>query len=189
MCLSVIQYSKVNEKDLEQIIDLYEKYLNGGKYIRNAMYEAFQTNDYLGFEAKDGERVVGFFSGQSGISFTYPQPELEKEIRTFAGERTVYNLDGLWVAEEYRNQGIAAKLIQSMKECLAQKKMELVLVEMWIYPGQLIPAQKPLLELGRLIYEKEIPDFYHDLDKYHITCPVCGDVCKCGALINIIELR
>ena len=36
----MIQYSKVNEKDLEQIIDLYEKYLNGGKYIRNAMYEA-----------------------------------------------------------------------------------------------------------------------------------------------------
>ena len=92
------------------------------------MYEAFQTVDYLGFVAKDGEKIVGFFFGQGGRSFTYPQPELEKEIRTFAGERTVYNLDGLWVAEEYRNQGIAAKLIQSMKESLLQKKMVVMIV-------------------------------------------------------------
>ena len=47
--------------------------------------------------------MVGFFTGQGGIGFTYPQPELEKEILKFVGTKKVYTPDGLFVLEEYQN--------------------------------------------------------------------------------------
>ena len=77
----MVTYSCIEEKDLDRVIALYEAYLNSGGYIRNAMRTEFHTGDYLGMKACDGDQLVGFFSGQGGVGFTYPHPELESEIR------------------------------------------------------------------------------------------------------------
>lgn len=185
----MITYSSIEEKDINQIIALYEAYLNSGGYIRDAMRTEFHTDNYLGMKACDGDKLVGFFVGQEGVGFTYPHPELESEIRELAGDRKLYTPDGLLVLETYRERGIAGELVRRMKEALLCKKVELALVELWIYPDGSIPARKPLMRIGKTVYQKKLPLFYKDLKKYGIKCPICGDGCRCGALIELLEVK
>lgn len=185
----MIQYSEIEKKDLKEIINIYEKYLNSGKYIRKSIRDAFISKDFIGYKACDGERIIGFFTGQGGIAFTYPHPELEQEILEFAAGRKIYTPDGLYVAEEYRNKGIAAELILRMRESIRNKDVELALVELWIYPDRTVPAKIPLKGIGRAVYQKKVPMFYHKLKEYGVKCPICGDDCKCGVLIQLLELK
>ncbi len=185
----MVTYSCIEEKDLDQIIALYETYLNRGGYIRDTIRKEFHTDDYLGLKACDGGKLVGFFSGQGGIGFTYPHPELENEIREVAGDRKLYTPDGLLVLEAYRKKGVAKELVRRMKRALLSKKVALALVELWIYPDGSVPAQNPLRGIGEAVYQKKIPLFYKDLKKYNIKCPICGDDCRCGALIELLEVR
>ena len=185
----MISYSCIEEKDLSQIIALYENHLNSGEYIRNSMEKEFYNGDYLGFKAcKDGE-IVGFFTGQSGISFTCPHPELENEIKEFAKDRKIYTPDGLLVLEEYRGREITRELVGRMRRALLDKKVELALVELWIYPDGSIPAQKPLRGIGEAVFQKKVPLFYKEIKKYGIRCPICGEDCTCGALVELLEVK
>lgn len=188
MGISLIQYSEICEQDLEQIINLYETYLNSGKYIQDTMHEAFESKEYIGYKACDGNKVIGFFSGRGDFVFTYPHPELEKEIREFAGSRKLYNPDALLVLEQYRNHGIAGELVRRMKKSILAQKVELALVELWIYPDETVPAQNALMELGRVVFQKRVSEFYRNLSHYGIRCPICGDLCQCGALIQLLEI-
>lgn len=185
----MIQYSEICEQDVEQVKDLYEMYLNSGKYIRDSIQTAFESKDYVGYKACAGDKIVGFFAGQAGVFFTYPHPEVEKEILEFAGNKKIYNPDALVVLPQYRNQGIAGELIRRMKKNILAKKADLALVELWVYPDQTVPAQKPLLGLGKAVYEKVISRFYQDLHKYGVKCPLCGDKCNCSALIQLLEVK
>lgn len=185
----MITYSKAEEKDLEQIIALYQTHLNSGQYIMDEMLEEFKTKDYLGFVAKDDDELVGFFTGQSDIAFTYPHPELEEEIRQFAGDRKVYTPDGLLVLEAYRGKGVTGELVRRMKRALLEREVELALVELWIYPDGSVPAQKPLRGLGEAVYQNSVAKFYSSAEQYGITCPICGENCTCGALIELLEIK
>ena len=185
----MIEYSEIIRDDLGEVIALYEKYLNSGEYIERSMRKAFDSEEYIGYKACDNGRIVGFFCGQKEIEFTYPHPELEKEIRYFAGNRKLYTPDGLLILDEYRKHGIAGELIRRMKKCLLEKQIELALVELWIYPDGTIPARTPLKDIGEAVYEKRISMFYSRLREYGITCPICGAECKCGALIQLLEVK
>lgn len=185
----MVEYSLIEEKDLPKIICMQETYLNSGTYICDTIRNAFVNQNYLGYKACDGNETIGFFSVQEGIAFTYPHEALEQELVDIVKQQKVYTVDGIIVLEKYQNQGIASNLIKQIKKCLLEKGAQLVLIEMWIYPDDTIPAQKPLVELGNAIYEKRLPMFYRDIQKYGIQCPVCGKQCQCGALIQLIELR
>ena len=185
----MISYSCIEEKDLSQVITLYENYLNSGEYIRDSMEKEFYNGDYLGFKACEAGEIVGFFTGQSGISFTYPHPELENEIKEFTKDRKIYTPDGLLVLEEYRGRGIIRELVDRMRRALLDKKVELALVELWIYPDGSIPAQKPLRGIGEAVFQKKIPLFYKDIGKYGIRCPICGEECTCGALVELLKVK
>ncbi|MCI6630541.1 MAG: GNAT family N-acetyltransferase [Lachnospiraceae bacterium] len=185
----MITYSRVEEKDLEQIIALYQTHLNSGQYIADEMMGEFKKKDYLGFTAKDDDELVGFFMGQDDIAFTYPHPELEDEIRQFAGGRKLYTPDGLLVLEAYRGKGVAGELIRQMKRALLEREIELALVELWIYPDGSVPAQKPLRGLGEAVYQNTVAGFYSGAMQYGIKCPICGENCTCGALIELLEIK
>ena len=159
----MVTYSEIGESDLDEIIKLYEVYLNSGKYIRDSMRENFHKKDYIGVKACDTGKLAGFF--------------------LYADE------DGLAVREEYRSRGIAEEMVLRLRDMLCRKGVGLVLAEQWIYPdGRTIPAYHALRSMGKTVYEKKIPMFYRDLNKYQIRCPLCGDNCRCGAMIELLEL-
>lgn len=185
----MVSYSLITQEDLPQIIYLHETYLNSGSYIRSTIEAAFLAGKYVGYKACDGNKIIGFFSVQEGIIFTYPHEELEKHIHTLVCEREIYTVDGIIVLEEYRNRGIAGELLCLMKEYILKRKENMVLIEMWIYPDGMIPAEKPLMGLGDVVYQEVIPMFYRNIQMYGIECPICGTSCKCGAKIKLLRLR
>lgn len=185
----MITYSNIEENDLEEMIALYESYLNRGTYIRDSLKKEFCNDEYLGFKVCDDGRMIGFHTGQGGICFTYPHPALEEEIRNFVGDKKIYTLGGILLLEEYRGKGIAGQMMDLMKRALIDKGVELVLVEMWVHPDGTVAAEKLVAELGTAVYRKKVPLFYKELGKFDIECPLCGVDCVCGALVKIFEMR
>lgn len=129
-----------------------------------------------------------FFLGRSGIDFTYPHPDLEKRILQIAQGAAMYTPDALLVLPHCRQKGVAHALISRMYQRMMQLHYKLAIVELWIYPDGTVPAQNPLTGLGKTIFSKRIPMFYQKSKQYEIQCPICGEDCKCGALIEIISL-
>ena len=69
-----------------------------------------------------------------------------------------------------------------------RKLADLVLVEIWIYPDGRSPGKAPQETLGEIIYQKKVPMFYKNLAHYRMRCPICGDVCTCGAYIDLAKI-
>ena len=173
--------------DTEEVADIYEKYLNSGASIRNHIRENMRMEDYVGFKAMDGEQIVGIMSGRPGIDFTYPHPELEKEIRhRFPGER-IFSNESILVLPEYRNQGIAHELGRRMVHGILHKGYTLLLAELWIYPDGSVPAAETTEHWGEIVFEKKQNLFYDRLEQYGME--ICGKHCKCGAMIRVFRLR
>ena len=88
----------------------------------------------------------------------------------------------------YRHKGIAHELASRVHTLLLQLGYTYLLAETWIYPDGFIPA-KPLFEsLGKVVWQRRFDGFYRDLKKYDMRCPICGENCICGALIELMEL-
>ncbi|MCR5421691.1 MAG: GNAT family N-acetyltransferase [Lachnospiraceae bacterium] len=184
----MIEYEKINVEDKEEIIRLYEGYLNEGKSVGNLINLYFEKGQYYGYKAINDDDMVGCFTFVKGIEFTYPQPELEKELcKVTRGER-VETVDTLVVLPKYRRAGIAKELALRNLEGLQERGTNIYVVEIWIYPDGSIPARKIYESMGEVVYSKKIPDFYKDLYKYGLKCPICGKLCKCGALVEAIKI-
>ncbi len=184
----MICYGEVEKTDREEIIRIYEEYLNSGEYIRKDIEDHFGSDGYFGYKACCDGKIAGVISGRKGMALTYPHPVIEEEIRSCTKEHKVYTPDMLVVLPRYRRQKIAGYLVGKMREWLLLTGQELALTELWIYPGGSIPAKAAIGHLGKVIFEKTVPDFYKENGKYNISCPICGKNCKCGALIQIFQL-
>lgn len=184
----MICYGDVERTDMVEIIRIYEEYLNSGDYIRQDIIKSFGSDGYFGYKAYCDGKIAGVISGRQGMSLTYPHPDIEEEIRSYTKGHKVYTPDMLVVLPEYRRQKIAGYLVGKMREWMLLTGQELALTELWIYPDGSIPAKTAIGTLGKVIFEKRVPDFYKENDKYSISCPVCGKNCKCGALIRIFQL-
>lgn len=184
----MIRYSEIVQGDIRQVIELYEQYLNSGAYIRSDMLEAFYAGGYIGYKAEDGGKIVGMVSGRRGIAFTYPHPQLEKELYGHTGGRSVYTVDSLLVIPGCRRQGIARNLIYYIRRRMKEIKTELALAEIWVYPDDAIPAAAAFSYLGRRTFRRVIPGFYKDNAVYKIGCPVCGESCRCKAAVEMYLL-
>lgn len=184
----MIRYSEIVQGDIREVIRLYERYLNSGTYIRNDMLEAFHAGGYIGYKAEEGGRVVGIVSGRRGIAFTYPHPRLEKELCGYTGGRNVYTVDSLLVLPGYRHQGIARSLIYYIRRRMKEIKTEIALAEIWVYPDEAVPAAPAFRHLGRVIFHRVIPQFYKENTVYKISCPICGESCRCAAVVKMYLL-
>ncbi len=183
-----LQYEPIAKENAQEIVGLYESYLNGGQSVREHVLEGMRDKNYAGFRAVCKGETAGFISGRGGVDFTCPNPRLEGEITGMFPQR-IYTLDALVVRPGFRRRGIAAELLERMRREMLRMGYRLALTELWMYPDGSIPAEKALFRYGLTLYEKCIPHFYKDLKRYAIRCPVCGEDCRCGAKIKVIDLR
>ena len=161
-----LQYEPIAKENAQEIVGLYESYLNGGQSVREHVLEGMRDKNYAGFRAVCKGETAGFISGRGGVDFTCPNPRLEGEITGMFPQR-IYTLDALVVRPGFRRRGIAAELLERMRREMLRMGYRLALT----------------------LYEKCIPHFYKDLKRYAIRCPVCGEDCRCGAKIKVIDLR
>lgn len=184
----MVRYRKINAGDIELITELYSVHLNSGESISDSIRQAWNNGDFSGYIAEKGGEVIGFFAIRSGIAFTYPHPELEREIADFSGDKKTGYCDALLILPGYRSEGIARRLSQKSRRLLLKEGFEHFLVEIWIYPDGQAPSRKVFEEMGSVVFSRKADGFYSELEKYGMGCPVCGEHCVCGALIEVIEL-
>jgi len=184
-----VLYEPISLRDLEEITYLYETYLNSGIIIQNYLASGMRDADYVGLKAVCKDKIVGMVSGRSGIDFTYPHPELEKEIYDhFVGE-VLYTSDALIVLQECRHEGISQKLGELFINSLRTKKIEYIVTELWKHIDGTIPALNPVSKWGTPVYTREIAGFYDRLSDYGMKCPLCGDNCRCSALVQVLKIN
>jgi hypothetical protein len=50
------------------------------------------------------------------------------------------------------------------------------------------PSVTTTNEYGETVYEEYVPHFYQDNEKYGLECAVCGEHCRCGAVVRLVRL-
>ncbi|MCR4891430.1 MAG: hypothetical protein K5989_04500 [Lachnospiraceae bacterium] len=178
----------MGDRDIPEFISLYEEHLNSGVLTEESVRAAFHRGEYYGFRAVSEGRTGGIFTIVKGIVLTYPHPELDEEIQAAVGEEEIFTCDALLVLPDCRERGVARRLAAKSRDFLLNKGIKRFFAESWIYPDGSDPGLRVFESMGRPILKKHIPLFYKDLDKYGMTCPICGVKCVCGAWIEVLDL-
>ncbi len=184
-----MEYSDFEQKDVDVLTELYREYLNDGDILADLIRDACEKGILFGAKAVENDKTVGIFTFQEGLSFTCPRPDLDSKIRSLTGNGRIATGDTLVVLPEYRGKGIAGNLTKRDKELFRERNIDYVMVECWVFPDGRSPSLKLHKTIGPLIYEELIPDFYRDISKYGITCPICGENCRCMADILLFDVR
>ena len=184
-----MEFSAITREDLPELVRLYQEYLNGGDYIDQEARRAFDAGLYFGVKGVEDGRVAGMLGFRKELELTYPHPELEAELMEVIGRRRFCSVDCLLVLPEFRHRGLAHELAASAREELARHEMEVVQAEVWIYPDGESPAKEPLETLGEVFWQRREDRFYPKLKDYGMTCPLCGDRCRCGAWIDLMRVE
>ncbi len=184
-----MEYVDFEINDIDELVLYYGKYLNDGDELLSFIKDAAGKETYFGSKAVENGKTAGFFTFQEGVCFTCPHESLTEKIHALTdGEKTV-TVDTLLVLPEMRFKGIAGNLRKRNAFLLKERGISFVLAESWVYPDGRVPSFKVYEDMGSIIYDELFPMFYKDLDKYGISCPICGKVCRCGARILLIDVR
>ena len=181
-------FEKIAREDLPELTRLYSLYLTAGEVLTEGAYAAWDRGDGFGTKAVENGEIIGFFGLRRGLEFTYPHPELERELREVIRGEEIYIVEGMLVLPEYRDRGIAHRLVAETMARIPQWS-GCIVIEIWIYPDGSAPGKEPQETVGEIIYQKKIPMFYRDLKRYGMRCPVCGENCVCGAWIDVAQVR
>ncbi len=183
-----MELKSITGEDLDEITRYYETYLNSGEKVRNAIKAAFDAGIYYGCRAVSEGETAGYFSFQDGIALTCPHPDLEEELKKETTGLSVATVDAMMVTKDHRGRGIAGQMAAWNLEMLKKRGIEVFAVEIWVYPDGSCPARRIDEKMGKVIWKREIPMFYKDAHRYGISCPICGQNCKCGAVMEIIRV-
>ena len=185
----MIRYRPIKGSDIPQIVELYAQYLNSGEYYSELIRSWWAEGAYQGYAAVQDGAMIGLMTVRRGIAFTYPHPELEAELSLVVGDQPVANCDALLVLPEHRHEGVAGKLAGKILKLLMEEDYRYFLSEVWIYPDGTVPASSVFESFGRLVWQRQIDGFYRDLERYGMSCPICGSRCVCGARIDLMEIE
>ena len=186
----MLKYGSLELCDLDEINNLYERYLNSGKCIKGWLREGLQTPGYCGVKCTDGDKIVGAFSARPAIEFTCGHEELVRRISEQWSGHRIYTVDMLAVLPEYRGQGVARELAKRLREKMLQNGCQEFVVEAWRRSKENdTPMSGVLKYFGRQMVVGVYDDFYKDIRKYGIVCPECGEICRCGAEVTVVELE
>ena len=187
-----MQYEVITPEDIDEIIRVQETYLTKGKQIGDEIRKACEDRIFYGLKLVDEEscEMLGFVSFTEGPSFTLPKPELEDHIREIAKDGRFFTGDCIYLSADLRGGGLGSELMAKGIEYIRSIGGRYCLGELWIYPDGITPAGHPLENTGyKEIFRKVYENFYTDLPKYGMSCPICGERCVCGADVRLIDLK
>ncbi len=184
----MIEYRPIEASDIPLVTALFEQHLNSGQPIKDTIRRLWEAGVYWGYAAYENGEVLGFMTICPGIAFTYPHPELEAELAAAVGTSAVAYCDAILVLPGHRGRGVAKALAGRIGKLLREKRFDCLLAEIWIYPDGSAPAKVVFETVGEVVWRRRIDGFYRDLERYGMSCPVCGRKCVCGAWVELIRL-
>ena len=182
-------YKPITKDDIGRIIDLTMQHLTYGNYIAEEISRSAEKGNYYGVIALEDGEVVGFNAVKRGIEFTLPHLELEAEIAKLVPDELVFNGDTLYVDSRYRRRGIGREMTLIARDQILALGGRYFLGELWVYPDGSIPASSSNQCYGETVLERLVPLFYRDLPRYGMCCPICGEDCRCGAVVRLTRLK
>jgi len=183
------KYERIQEADLEAMTAIYKRYLNKGESIGSQIRQGFYESQFVGVKCIDKTGgICGIISGFKGIRFTCGHEELVNKIKKKYKDESIYTTEMLVVLPGKRHQGIGEELVRRFKKQLDQTDAKYLLSELWRKPGGKVPGKVIVEVLGNEVEHWYLANFYKDLAKYKLTCPICGENCICGADISLIKL-
>ena len=185
----MIEYRPIKGSDIPRIIALFSEFLSTGQPISDSIRALWKQGLYKGYAAVEDGEMLGFMTVSSGIAFTYPHPELEAELAGIVQGETVAYCDALLVLPGHRNRGVAHELASRCRGMLRRRNVAYLLVEIWIYPDGRIPGKPVYDTIGKLVWQKRIDGFYKDMERYGMSCPICGRNCVCGAWVELLQIE
>ena len=175
--------------DVDTIVALYMKHLDGGDYIEEELRNQMARPDFIGLKAvNEKNKIVGFVMGCDLIEFTIPHHDYEKEIYNILYNKKYWVLQAFLVLPGSRHVGLGSDMILMLKEELIFKGYTNVFIEIWIKPDGTCPSKHCYDMLGKKVWSKVDLKFYEEGYKYGVVCSLCGTRCKCGAMLEVIEL-
>ncbi len=181
-----MEYKRLERSDGEKLIPLYCATLTGGESVEKELQEGLDSGELEGFLALEDGEILGFMLYKPGINLTYPHPDVEQEILQNSVGRDLYSIEGIYVRKESRHRGIASTLADMVDRDIAEKH-GMIVFEQWVYPDGTSPVQSISDDWGTPVYEKMIPGFYKENDKYGLICAYCGKYCNCGARVGLYD--
>lgn len=187
----MLMYERAELADAPAITRMYETYLNEGPSIADYVRQGLEDPRMVCIKCVDTDTgaLVGIIGSRPGPEFTYPHPELEEEIKARWGPEGIYSSDVMIVNPAYRGRGVSRELTVQLREGLKAVGARAIAMELWIRPDGEIPALRSARHLGEAVVVARSEDFYRDLARYGLRCPVCGSHCRCGALIAVVDFR
>lgn len=95
---------------------IYNENINDKYVVNNWFEKIYNKNNNIIYVAKDNNKIVGYIYCKITSIENGPTIQLEALI------------DGIYVLEDYRNQGIATALINKIKEWAKQKNIKYLLL-------------------------------------------------------------
>ena len=184
-----MEIRKFRDDELEEIVSMTCEHMTGGDLIAEGVRKSYAEGNLYAYKVIEDNETIGFISFKEGIEFTVPHPEITEEIEKLYGHKRVFYGDAVWVSPKARNKGIGTKLLHIMFDGLVEAGADYLMDEYWIYPGgksKILPLSNVF---GEPLYRKLVPGFYSELDKYGMSCPICGKKCKCSAEIIMYEMK
>ena len=184
-----MEIRKFRDDEVEEIVALTCAHMTDGDAIADEVRKSVAEGNLYAYKVIEEGETIGFISFKEGIEFTVPHPDIEEEIGKMYGDKRVFYGDAVWVSPKARNKGIGTKLLHIMYDGLIEAGADYLMNEYWVYPG----GKSTILPLsnvfGEPLYHKKVPGFYAELDKYGMSCPICGKNCKCSAEIIIYSMK
>jgi GNAT superfamily N-acetyltransferase len=184
-----MEFKYITKDDIGPIIDLTLEHLTNGDYISKEISRAVEEGNYYGVKAVENGVLAGFNTYKRGIEFTLPHPELTEVISKLAPEESVFNGDAFYVDQRFRRKGIGRELTFRARDHMMALGGRYFLGELWVYPDGIIPASTPNSYYGDTVFERLVPFFYRDLPRYGMRCPICGEDCRCSAVVRLARFK
>ena len=185
----MIHYEPIAKEDIDMIADLTAEHLTHGDYVLNEIRTSAKTENYYGVKAMEDGKLVGYLTFKRGIEFTLPHPELTEEIVQISSGEYVFTGDAISVDSNFRRRGVARELTLRARDQMLALGGRYFLGELWVHPDGSVPARTPTEYYGETVFEEYVPFFYRDLPRYGMCCPICGEDCRCGALMRLVRLK
>lgn len=178
----------LKHSDREHTVELYAKYLDSGEHILNMIRDCFDYPDFCGFKIQRQNEIIGVLMGCSQMEFTTPKPELVSKLYKAADDAKILTIYFFLVLPEYRKRGYGLKLVQAMRKRIFELGIRYCFIEMWVEHNVIASASKTFSNMGDIVYQERIADFYSDAYKYGVICSSCEGVCKCGAHLILYKI-
>ena len=183
--------AEIKFNDLDELVQLHGKYLNNGLGLRSHFEEVLRNPSTIGLKYLIKGEIAGLLVYVKGIHVSGGEgkhKEIQNHIKMLTNGKNVYTGDALLVCENYRKLGISEKLYAALITEMRQRKVDLALNELWVYPDGKIPAMKNMKVFSKNTFIGRYENFYRRSECFDYVCPVCTEDCVCAAEIYLSEI-